>query len=104
MDDMTIKKQDKRLSIHLKIASSSEHKSPMGSHLLKAALVSLIEDADLAGWEKNEGELAPQEFYAALLAAVARRYNAELPTPMDDVAPHTILQDLIDHLQAEDYL
>ncbi len=104
MEDMTIKKQGDRLNIYLKITSQSEYKSHLGSHLLKDALVSLIEDADLTGWEKNAGELAPQEFFAAILGAVAHRYNADLPQPMDDVASHTILQDLIDQLQSEDYL
>jgi len=104
MADMTIREHRRNLDIHLKIQSQTERDTPLGSHLLKAAIVSLIENADLERWEKNHEELSAHEFFAVILGAVAQRYNAGLREPMDDVATHTILQDLIDELQAEDYL
>lgn len=104
MADMTIKEHRSNLDILLKIQSQTEKDTPLGSHLLKAAIVSLIENADLTRWEKNHEELSAHEFFALVLGAIARRYNASLREPMDDVATHTILQDLIDELQAEDYI
>lgn len=78
--------------------------SPFSSHLVTAALVRLIEEADVEGWEKNEMEITQPTFLAAILAAVARSYNYSLPEPLDDAAPYDILKQLIEELHENGYL
>lgn len=62
------------------------------SHLLKDAIVRLIEEADVSRWIKHDNEIQSDAFYTAILKAVAKRYRVDIPYPTDDQTDADILR------------
>jgi hypothetical protein len=109
--------------IEITIKGESEHF--FDQDLFTKAVVTLIEQADIHGWEKHNAERgrnpnALGDFCAAVLTAVAHLYVRESPVPEDYepaevqlsdsayVPPrkhaHEILTGLIEDLRESDYL
>lgn len=91
--------------VQLEIESDGAVETDFNSHLFKDALVSLIEEAPVDFWIKDEDELKPEEFWASILGAVARSYRAAQDTPFDDdVTNAAVLREIVDCLEGLDYL
>lgn len=90
--------------LQLFFGSESSIPSYFRSHMLKDALVYLIEEADIGGWMKYKEELEPHEFWAAILKAVATSYRSESPFPTDDESDGDLLRQLLSELEEEDNL
>lgn len=102
-----IKTESKGQEIHVRIEAESDGAvvTPHSSHLFKDAMGHLIEKAPIDYWGKDDGELKPEEFWAAMLGAVARSYAANLDTSLAENAGNpAILRELIDWLEREEYL
>jgi hypothetical protein len=99
MSELTIEFEDDRLHITLRGPSTRG----FGLDLYTAAITALIEEADTRGAEKTGDEDAAPEFYAAILAAVARHYAADSPdeTIEDRQSAGEIVAQLLGHLRAE---
>jgi len=93
------------IHIQLEIESDGAVETPFESHLFKDALVHLIEEAPVDFWMKDDGELKPEEFWAAMLGAVARSHRASLDVPPEEnIGNATLLRELIEWLEREEYL
>lgn len=93
------------IHIRLEITSEGAVETAFGSHLLKDALVHLIEEAEVGFWIKDDGELQPEAFWAAMLGAVARSELASRDVqPEEHTSNAAILRELIDWLEREEYL
>ncbi len=93
------------IEVHLEAESDAAVETPFSSHLLKDALILIIEEAPVTFWEKDDGELNPEEFWAAILGAVSRNYRYSLDVPPDeDVRAPEILRQMIDYLEQSEYL
>lgn len=74
---MSISSDLYKLQIHF-----GSHKSPYTfarSHMIKDIIVTLIENADTGFWVKNDSDLRPEDFWKAILDAVADSVSYELP-------------------------
>lgn len=63
----------------LDIVITGDANQPHGQDLITMAIVALISEADTSGWEKAQYEKygesqAQNQFYAAVLSAIARHY------------------------------
>lgn len=102
-----IKTENKGEEIHVRLEAESDGsvETPHSSHLFKDAMGFLIEQAPIDYWGKDDGELKPKEFWAAMLGAVARSYVASLDIPLaENTGSPAILRELIDWLEREEYL
>ena len=91
-------REDHRLQLYFGSESSIE--SPFQSHLLKDAIVSLIDGADLGLWVKEKKELQPEDFWAAILKAVAASYRFEIPHETDIYSDYDLIRQLLTELEA----
>lgn len=109
-------------NIEITIKGPSNHF--FGQDLYTEAVVSLIEEADIHGWEKHNVEQGGREdtlaeFCAAVLTAVTRVYADEAILPSDEQAElpafgrvflpgkkplHEILLEMVEHLRDQGYL
>lgn len=105
MAHMKMESHGEEVHIQLEISSDGAVETHFNSHLLKDALALLIEEAPVDFWMKDDGELKPEEFWAAMLGAVARSHIASLDVPPDEATSNaTVLRELIDWLDREEYL
>lgn len=81
----------------IEIASGEPDPGFWHSHQYTMLLESLIERAGTGKWEGSPVEVQPGEFYARMLAAIARHYRVSLPVPPDSVLE--TLQMLLDEVQ-----
>lgn len=94
----------------LEITIKGEAKEFFGRDLLTRGIATLITGADTHGWEKEhlegKGDKSPTEqFYAAVLTAVAERYRDDMTEFTDE--EYTVdqaLSLLIDQLRSTGYL
>jgi len=87
------------IRILLEVQSDRAVESDFSSHLLKDALVELIQEAQVDFWMKHEGELQPDEFWFAMLGAVANSYRVSRSIVLDDNMSDTaLLLELIEGL------
>jgi hypothetical protein len=118
MSKITIHHND----IEITIEGPSNHF--FGQDLYTEAVVSLIEEADIHGWEKHNLEQGGREdtfaeFCAAILTALTRVYADEAILPSDEQAElpplgrvflpgkkqvHEILLEMVEHLRDQGYL
>ena len=107
MARMTMESHTNDVHVHLDVEAAGPAEAAFNSHLLRDALAHLIEEAPVDFWIKDPGELKPEAFWAALLGAVARSYRVSVAEiePIDEtVGDAAVLRDLLDHLEAEEYL
>gem|GEM_PF-1151561 len=91
--------------VQLEVESDGAVETHFNSHLLKDALANLIEEASIDFWMKGDGELKPEEFWRAMLGAVARNYRASQDVPIVENAGNAaVRRELIDLLEREEYL
>ena len=63
----------------IEVASGEPNPGYWQSHQYAALLEHLIQDADTGKWDASPNEMRSGEFYARLLAAIARHYWIDLP-------------------------
>lgn len=85
--------------IRLYYASNEGVSTLFHSHLLKDAIVYLIESADVSGWMKLEKELQPHAFWLAILKSVAASYRLEVPYSTEDQSDFDLLRQLLSELE-----
>lgn len=83
------------ISLTLEYESDKSREAFFSSHLLKDAIVELITEADVSGWEKHEDELQPMAFYAALLHAVVDSCRVDLAFDADGLSDGDIIRKLL---------
>lgn len=94
----------------LEITIKGEAKEFFGRGLLTRGIATLITGADTHGWEKEHleagGDKSPiDEFYAAVLTAVAERYRDDMAEFTDEkYTVEQVLLLLIDQLRTSGYL
>jgi len=102
---MKLKSRSEEIHIQLEVESDGAVETDFSSYLLKDALVNLIEEASIDFWMKDDGELKLEEFWAAMLGAVAHSYRVSQDVPIaENVGNATVLRELIDWLEREEYL
>lgn len=95
--------------LKLEINPAIAQESFFGSHLLTKALVELIEQTDVSGWEKHpDSELQPDAFYAAIVSAIAANVKVDLPEgvslreAMIDIVDDALTRHLFDDTDVND--
>jgi hypothetical protein len=88
---------DEESSLLLFIGSEESQNTHWSSHLLKDAIVQLITSADVGFWMKHSDEVQPDEFWAAILSAVADSYRADHPFP-DGRTDAELIRELLEQL------
>lgn len=105
MAHMKMESHGEEVHVQLEVESDGAVETHFNSHLLKDALAQLIEEAPVDFWLKDDGELKPEEFWAAMLGSVARSYRASQDVPIvEDATNAAVLRELIDWLEREEYL
>lgn len=89
--EITISHKD----IEITVKGKSEHF--FGQDLHTKAVITLIEEADVGGWEKhNDGETDPlSDFCAAILTGVTKLYAYEGNLPEDEKANVPLLGEIL---------
>lgn len=85
--------------LQLYFGSETAKSTYFKSHLLKEAIVHLIDDADLTGWMNHPDELQPPEFWEAILRVIAANYRYDVPYPTDDQSDFDMLRQLLGDLE-----
>lgn len=86
----------------IEVASGAPDPGYWHSHQYIALLERLIAQADTGAWEGSPAEVQPPEFYARLLAALARHYQVDLPVqPASSAAVIEMLLTDVQDLAAE---
>lgn len=105
MAHMQLESTNGEVRVKLEVESDGAVETPFSSHLLKDALAQLIEETPLDSWMKDDGEVQPEEFWAAMLGSVARSHRASQDVPVAENASNAaVLRELIDWLEREEYL
>jgi len=89
---LSLRASDGESKLLVYFGSAETERTLHNSHLYLAAAKKLIEWADVGFWMKHEGELQPDDFWKALLRAVADGIRVDLPTPMDELSDVDVLR------------
>jgi hypothetical protein len=81
----------------IQVASAEPDSGYWHSRQYTALLERLIAQADTGAWEGSPAEVQPPEFYARLLAALARHYRVDLPAQPD--SPAAVIEMLLIDVQ-----
>ena len=96
-----IRASDEDYALQLYYGSATANPSFFGSHLLREALVHLIEEADTTGWQKSDNELDPEDFWLAVLRAVARSIQSTY-TEFNTESSSELLKPFLDSLDHQE--
>lgn len=103
MQEVNIHSQGESIEIEMNIKANLPVDDAYTSDVVTKAIVHLIEEMDTHLWDKDAKELQADEFYAAILTAVARHYAVDDPMERQQPA-YQWLDELIKNLRENKHL
>lgn len=103
MQEVSIHSRGDNIEIEMSIKANLPVDDAYTSDVITKALVHLIEEMDTHFWDKDAKELQADEFYTAILTAVARHYSVDDPMEREQPA-YQWLEELITNLRDSKYL